>query len=77
MKKGPETLDRVMGYLTAEITVEVVVPKERPVCRYCQGWLDYDERVRRHYCRLTQEPLVDPDGDIWFRCPLRGEVENA
>lgn len=61
----------------AEITVEVVVPKERPVCRYCQGWLDYDERVRRHYCRLTQEPLVDPDGDIGFRCPLRGEVENA
>ena len=41
MKKGPETLDRVMGYLTAEITVKVVVPKERPVCRYCQGWLDY------------------------------------
>ena len=64
MKAGVER------YTAGRAEVTVYFPDGELFCKWCWAFLQCDSDLRRYRCKLTEEPIPDPQHTIGHRCPL-------
>lgn len=64
-------------YTTGTAVVDIHFPGDDVVCKHCWLFLRSDPELRRYRCRLTGEPIPEPQHSTGQQCPLIFEGGEA
>jgi len=64
-----ESLGGCSSYIRGKANIENVLPKSKPFCQYCI-YLSYHAAYERHYCRITNEWILNYKKEKGDSCPF-------
>ncbi len=57
------------SYISGEAEIKIYLPRKAPFCQYC-ALVSYQSAFDRHYCRLTDEWLLNYKKERGEKCPF-------
>lgn len=66
----------VLHYTTGQAVVPVAFPEDEILCQWCR-FCRAEDSLKRFWCRLTNEMIINPYGGVGANCPIKFEKEEA
>lgn len=70
-----ESLGSCGSYLMGEATIKTSLPAKAPYCQYCP-YISYQSAYDRHYCRITEEWILNYRKERGEMCPFDWKGEE-
>lgn len=70
-----ESLGGCDRYIVGQAEIKIALPAKATTCQYC-SFISYHPAYERHYCKLTDEWLLNWKKERGAECPVKWEVAS-